>query len=306
MSYTQQHKKLERNVTLLGAFAFVAVAIGGVVEIAPLFWIDNTIEKVDGMRPLHAARAGRPRHLHPRGLLHPLQPDDPAVPRRGRALRALQPRRREHVRPPVPVGLQAHRAGPRTCRRALFDEWHVQHLKDPRAVVPESVMPMYAFLADKDLHVDDAAAALRALRAVGVPYTKRDIEMALADIEGAGRPRRRRRGPRRALSRGAAARLRRRPGPAHRDGCAGRLPADARHAGRRRTAPQRRRTWPRRRADEHAFDLRHAAALRRQLGPAGDADRVRGVRRLAVPPGARATATTTRPRRSSRRTTAMT
>ena len=45
------HKKLERNVSLLGLFALVAVAIGGIVEIAPLFWIDNTIEKVDGMRP---------------------------------------------------------------------------------------------------------------------------------------------------------------------------------------------------------------------------------------------------------------
>jgi cytochrome c oxidase cbb3-type subunit 2 len=51
MSITERHKKLERNVTLLGAFAFVAVTIGGIVEIAPLFWIDNTIEKVDGVRP---------------------------------------------------------------------------------------------------------------------------------------------------------------------------------------------------------------------------------------------------------------
>src|SRR3546814_5972324 len=45
------HKKLERNVSLLGFFSLIAVAIGGIVEIAPLFWIDNTIEKVDGMRP---------------------------------------------------------------------------------------------------------------------------------------------------------------------------------------------------------------------------------------------------------------
>src|SRR3546814_3930877 len=45
------HKTLERNVSLLGFFSLIAVAIGGIVEIAPLFWIDNTIEKVDGMRP---------------------------------------------------------------------------------------------------------------------------------------------------------------------------------------------------------------------------------------------------------------
>ena len=51
MSFTQQHKKLERNVTLLGVGAFIAVAIGSIVEIAPLFWIDSTVEKVEGMRP---------------------------------------------------------------------------------------------------------------------------------------------------------------------------------------------------------------------------------------------------------------
>jgi len=51
MKFTEQHKKLERNITLLAVFAFVAVSIGGAVEIAPLFWIDNTIEKVKGVRP---------------------------------------------------------------------------------------------------------------------------------------------------------------------------------------------------------------------------------------------------------------
>ena len=51
MSMTERHKKLERNITLLSVATFVAVAIGGLVEIAPLFWIDNTIEEVEGMRP---------------------------------------------------------------------------------------------------------------------------------------------------------------------------------------------------------------------------------------------------------------
>ena len=67
---------------------------------------------------LHAARARRPRRLRARGLLRLPQPADPPLPRRGRALRPLQPRRREHVRPPLPVGLEAHRAGPRARRRA--------------------------------------------------------------------------------------------------------------------------------------------------------------------------------------------
>jgi cbb3-type cytochrome c oxidase subunit II len=51
LSIMERHKKLERNITLLGICAFAAVTVGGIVEIAPLFWIDNTIEKVEGMRP---------------------------------------------------------------------------------------------------------------------------------------------------------------------------------------------------------------------------------------------------------------
>ncbi len=74
-----------------------------------------------GDAPLHAARAGRPQHLRPRGLLHLPQPDDPAVPRRGGALRPLQPGGGVDVRPPVPVGLEAHRAGPRPRRRPLLE-----------------------------------------------------------------------------------------------------------------------------------------------------------------------------------------
>ena len=69
---------------------------------------------------LHAARAGRPQHLCPRRLLSLPQPDDPPAARRGRALRPLQPGRREHVRPSVPVGLQAHRARSRARRRQIF------------------------------------------------------------------------------------------------------------------------------------------------------------------------------------------
>ena len=48
---TQKHKKIERNVTLLAVLALVTVMIGGIVEIAPLFWIDNTVEEVEGVRP---------------------------------------------------------------------------------------------------------------------------------------------------------------------------------------------------------------------------------------------------------------
>src|SRR5690606_19112238 len=76
------------------------------------------------------------------------------------------------------------RTGPDLARVGgrYSDEWHVQHLKDPRSVVPESVMPTYAFLAEKDLDTSDAGDRLKALRAVGVPYSDRDISMAEQDM----------------------------------------------------------------------------------------------------------------------------
>ena len=104
------HKKLERNVTLLGLCALGAVAIGGIVEIAPLFWINSTVEKVEGMRPYTPLElTGRNIYMR-EGCYHLPQPDDPPVPRRGRTLWPLQPGGRKHVRPPVPVGIKAHRA----------------------------------------------------------------------------------------------------------------------------------------------------------------------------------------------------
>ena len=110
----------ESNATLLLVGSLLVVTIGGIVEIAPLFYLENTIEKVEGMRPYSPLRARRTQHLHPRRLLCLPQPDDPAVPRRGRALRPLQPRRGIDVRPSVPVGIEADRTGPRPRRRPLL------------------------------------------------------------------------------------------------------------------------------------------------------------------------------------------
>ena len=114
------HATIEKNATLLLALSLGVVTIGGIVEIVPLFYLQNTIEHVEGHAPLHAARARRPQHLRARGLLPLPQPDDPPDARRGGALRPLQPRGGVDVRPSLPVGLEAHRAGPRARRRPLF------------------------------------------------------------------------------------------------------------------------------------------------------------------------------------------
>ncbi len=183
MGFTDQHKKLERNVTMLGVGAFIAVAIGGIVEIAPLFWIDNTIEKVQGMRPYTPLeQAGRDIYVREgcytchSQMIRPFRDE---VERYGHYSLAAESMY-DH-----PFQWGSKRTGPDLARVGgrYSDEWHVQHLKDPRSVVPESVMPTYAFLAEKDLKTSDAGSRLEALRAVGVPYSDRDIEMAEKDLK---------------------------------------------------------------------------------------------------------------------------
>jgi cytochrome c oxidase cbb3-type subunit 2 len=82
------------------------------------------------------------------------------------------------------------RTGPDLARVGgrYSDEWHVQHLKDPRSVVPESIMPPYAFLADRALDVGDMKAHLTALTDVGVPYSKEDVEKANDDLKAQADP----------------------------------------------------------------------------------------------------------------------
>ena len=188
MSITEKHKKLERNVTLLAVGAFITVAIGGIVEIAPLFWIDNTIEKVKGMRPYTPLeQAGRDIYIREgcytchSQMIRPFRDE---VERYGHYSLAAESMY-DH-----PFQWGSKRTGPDLARVGgrYSDDWHVQHLKDPRAVVPESVMPTYAFLSVQPLDLGDPAANLRALRRVGVPYTDKDLQMAMADLKGQADP----------------------------------------------------------------------------------------------------------------------
>jgi cytochrome c oxidase cbb3-type subunit 2 len=190
MSFTQQHKKLERNVTLLAVGSFIAVAIGGIVEIAPLFWIDNTIEKVDGMRPYTPLeQAGRDIYIREgcytchSQMIRPFRDE---VERYGHYSLAAESMY-DH-----PFQWGSKRTGPDLARVGgrYSDEWHVQHLTNPQSVVPESIMPSYSFLAKTKVNVPDPSATLRALRRVGVPYTDRDIEQAKADLEAQADPER--------------------------------------------------------------------------------------------------------------------
>ncbi len=178
-----RHKKLERNVALMGVAAFVVVAIGGIVEIAPLFWIDNTIEKVEGMRPYTPLeQAGRDIYVR-EGCYNchsqMIRPFRDEVERYGHYSLAAESMY-DH-----PFQWGSKRTGPDLARVGLkySDDWHVQHLVNPQAVVPESVMPQYAFLTQRDLKAGDMGATLTALYRVGVPYTATDINKADEDLK---------------------------------------------------------------------------------------------------------------------------
>ena len=110
----------KNSIILLLIGILIVIAIGGLVEIVPLFYLESTIEKVDGMRPYTPLElAGRNIYVR-EGCYLCHSPDDPAAARRGRALRPLLPRGREHVRPSVPVGLEAHRSRSGARRRQIF------------------------------------------------------------------------------------------------------------------------------------------------------------------------------------------
>ena len=182
------HGKLERNVALLGLFALVAVAIGGLVQIAPLFWIDSTIEKVDGMRPYTPLeQAGRNIYMREGCYVchsQMIRPFRDEVERYGQYSLAAESMY-DH-----PFQWGSKRTGPDLARVGgrYSDEWHKAHLINPRSVVPESIMPPYAFLAERDLNTGDMRAHLRALSRVGVPYSEEAIKEANADLAAQADP----------------------------------------------------------------------------------------------------------------------
>ncbi len=182
------HARLERNVTLMAMATFATVAIGGIVEIAPLFWIDNTIEQVEGMRPYSPLElAGRDIYIREgcytchSQMIRPFRDEVERYGHYSLAAESMYDR---------PFQWGSKRTGPDLARVGgrYSDEWHVQHLKNPQAVVPESVMPQYGFLAETDLYVADMGANLTAMARLGVPYSKDDIAKAKTDLRAQADP----------------------------------------------------------------------------------------------------------------------
>ncbi|WP_368185234.1 cytochrome-c oxidase, cbb3-type subunit II [Aestuariibius sp. HNIBRBA575] len=182
MGILDRHKVLEKNATLLLVCSLGVVTIGGLVEIAPLFYLENTIEDVEGMRPYSPLElVGRDIYIREgcyvchSQMIRPMRDE---VERYGHYSLAAESMY-DH-----PFQWGSKRTGPDLARVGgrYSDEWHVLHLNDPQAVVPESVMPKYAFLNDTMLEPTYIQDLLETHRMVGVPYTDEMIENAQADF----------------------------------------------------------------------------------------------------------------------------
>ena len=188
MSILDKHAILERNATLLLIGSLLVVSIGGIVEIAPLFYLENTIEKVEGMRPYSPLElAGRDIYIREGCYVchsQMIRPFRDEVERYGHYSLAAESMY-DH-----PFQWGSKRTGPDLARVGdrYSNEWHVQHMIEPRSVVPESVMPSYAFLKETPLEVTNIAMSLKANRAVGVPYTDEMIGNAAADLRAQADP----------------------------------------------------------------------------------------------------------------------
>ncbi|WP_105371179.1 cytochrome-c oxidase, cbb3-type subunit II [Neorhizobium huautlense] len=188
MGLLEKHQFIERNATLLLVGSLVVVSIGGIVEIAPLFYLENTIEKVEGMRPYSPLElAGRSIYIREGCYVchsQMIRPFRDEVERYGHYSLAAESMYDHSFQ------WGSKRTGPDLARVGdrYSNEWHVQHLVEPRDVVPESVMPSYAFLKETPLKVTDVSMELKANRAVGVPYSDEMVASAKADLAAQADP----------------------------------------------------------------------------------------------------------------------
>jgi cytochrome c oxidase cbb3-type subunit II len=177
-----RHATIERHAFLLLILILITVAIGGLVEIVPLFTIETTIERVKGVRPYSPLElAGRDVYISEGCYLchsQQIRPFRDEVERYGHYSLAAESMY-DH-----PFQWGSERTGPDLARVGgkYSNEWHIAHLTNPRDVVPESIMPGYSFLAEAALDPRMIEAHLRANKAVGVPYSDEMIADAATDF----------------------------------------------------------------------------------------------------------------------------
>ncbi|TCR61752.1 cytochrome-c oxidase, cbb3-type subunit II [Bosea sp. BK604] len=187
-SLWSKHKIFETNSIILVIGVLLVVSIGGLVEIAPLFYLRNTIETVEGMRPYTPLElAGRAIYVREgcynchSQMIRPLRDEIERYGHYSLAAESMYDK---------PFQWGSKRTGPDLARVGgkYSDEWQLAHLNRPRDLVPQSIMPGYPFLAATRLNYGDIADHLRANRAGGVPYSDEMIAQAETDLKAQATP----------------------------------------------------------------------------------------------------------------------
>jgi len=188
MSFLEKHAIIEKNAILLMILSLLVVSIGGLVQIVPLFYLDNTIEKVDGMRPYTPLElAGKDifiregcMNCHSQ-MVRPLRDE---VERYGHYSLAAESMY-DH-----PYLWGSKRTGPDLARVGgrYSDAWHVDHMTNAQSVVPESIMPHYGFLAKVEIDGRYIQDEMATNRFVGVPYTDEMMAAAVEDFKAQADP----------------------------------------------------------------------------------------------------------------------
>jgi len=182
MAFT--HDQIERSPTLLIVLVILVVAVGGLVEIVPLFFQKSTTVPVAGLKPYDAARlTGRDVYIREgcynchSQMVRPFRAETERYGPYSVAGEFVY----DH-----PFQWGSKRTGPDLARVGgrYSDEWHRIHMLQPRDVVPESIMPAYPWLASTPANKEDIAAKMRALKRIGVPYGDDEIANAAKELEG--------------------------------------------------------------------------------------------------------------------------
>ncbi|PZP26094.1 MULTISPECIES: cytochrome-c oxidase, cbb3-type subunit II [Pseudomonas] len=180
----KKHEILEKNVGLLALFMVLAVSIGGLVQIVPLFFQQETTQPVEGLKPYTALQLeGRDIYIREgcvgchSQMVRPFRAETERYGHYSVAGESVW----DH-----PFLWGSKRTGPDLARvgARYSDDWHRAHLYNPRNVVPESKMPAYPWLVENRLDGKDTAAKLKAMKTLGVPYTDDDIGAAADSVKG--------------------------------------------------------------------------------------------------------------------------
>jgi cytochrome c oxidase cbb3-type subunit 2 len=183
-----KHETIEKNAVLLMVLTTLTVAIGGIVEVVPLFTIETTVEKVEGVRPYSPLElAGRDIYVR-----------EGCYTCHSQQIRALKDEVERYGHYSLaaesmydrPFQWGSKRNGPDLARVGgkYSNDWHYAHLINPQSMVPESLMPRYAFLANREVNVAKVARAVRANKAVGTPYSEEQVANVAADLAAQADP----------------------------------------------------------------------------------------------------------------------